>query len=78
MPAFDVVATRAEFPALPGEQDGDFCARRLLARLRTFERGGVLRAGLVHSATAAEVDRTLEALAHLAAGTPLGSRPFAR
>jgi hypothetical protein len=78
MPAFDVVATHAEFPALPGEQDGDLCARRLVARLRPLERGGVLRPGLVHPSTAAKVDRTVEALAHLAAGTSLGSRPFAR
>jgi len=58
--------------------DGDFYARGLIERLGTYESGGVLRLGLVHYSTPAEVDRTLEALAHLAAGTPVGSRPVAR
>ena len=58
--------------------DGDFYARGLIERLGTYEHGGVLRLGLVHYSTAAEVDRTLEALAHLAAGAPVGSRPLAR
>jgi len=58
--------------------DGDFYARGLIERLGTYEHGGVLRLGLVHYSTAAEVDRTLEALAHLAAGTPVGPRPVAR
>ena len=58
--------------------DGDFYARALIERLGTYERGGVLRLGLVHYSTAAEVDRTLEALAHLAAGAPVGSRPVAQ
>ena len=58
--------------------DGDFYARGLIERLGTYESGGVLRLGLVHYSTPAEVDRTLEALAHLAAGTPAGSRPVAR
>ena len=40
--------------------------------------GGVLRLGLVHYSTAAEVDRTLEALAAIAARMPVGSRPVAR
>jgi cysteine desulfurase family protein (TIGR01976 family) len=57
--------------------DGDFYARGLIERLGTYESGGVLRLGLVHYSTPAEVDRTLEALAHLAAGTPAGSRPVA-
>jgi selenocysteine lyase/cysteine desulfurase len=47
--------------------DGDFYARALIERLGTHEHGGVLRLGLVHYTTAAEVDRTLDALAHLAA-----------
>jgi selenocysteine lyase/cysteine desulfurase len=34
------------------------------------ESGGVLRMGLVHYNTSAEVDRTLEALARLAGGPP--------
>ena len=58
--------------------DGDFYARALIERLGTYERGGVLRLGLVHYATPAEVDRTLEAVADLAAGAPVGSRPSAR
>ncbi len=58
--------------------DGDFYARALIERLGLYERGGVLRLGLVHYSTAAEVDRTLEALAHLAAGAPAGSRSSAR
>jgi hypothetical protein len=78
MPAFDVAATHAQFPALSGEQDGDFYTRGRVAPLGTYEHAGVLRLGPVRSSTAAEVDRTLEALAQLAAGTPLGSRPLAR
>jgi len=58
--------------------DGDFYARGLIERLGTFERGGVLRLGLVHYSTAAEVDRALEALEHVAAGAPAASRPVAR
>jgi cysteine desulfurase family protein (TIGR01976 family) len=53
--------------------DGDFYARGLIERLGTHERGGVLRLGLVHYSTEAEVDRTLEALSRLAAGAPVGS-----
>jgi selenocysteine lyase/cysteine desulfurase len=57
--------------------NGDFYARALIERLGTYERGGVLRLGLVHYSTAAEVDRTLAALAHLAAGATAGSRSSA-
>ena len=42
--------------------DGDFYATGLIERLGKAETGGVLRLGLVHYNTAAEVDRTLEAL----------------
>ena len=42
--------------------DGDFYATGLIERLGKAEAGGVLRIGLVHYNTAAEVDRTLEAL----------------
>jgi selenocysteine lyase/cysteine desulfurase len=35
----------------------------------------VLRLGLVHYSTAGEVDRTLEALAAIAARVPVGSSP---
>jgi len=58
--------------------DGDFYARALIERLGRYERGGVLRLGLVHYSTVAEVDRTLEALADLAAGASVGQRPAAR
>ena len=46
--------------------DGDFYATGLIERLGKAEAGGVLRLGLVHYNTAAEVDRTLEALARVA------------
>jgi len=58
--------------------DGDFYARGLIERLRLDERGGVLRLGPVHYSTAAEVDRTLDALAKIASRVPAGSRPAAR
>ena len=45
--------------------DGDFYATGLIERLGKAEHGGVLRLGLVHYNTAAEVDRTLEALESL-------------
>jgi cysteine desulfurase family protein (TIGR01976 family) len=48
--------------------DGDFYATGLIERLGKAEVGGVLRFGLVHYNTAAEVDRTLEALERIAAG----------
>lgn len=46
--------------------DGDFYARALIERLGLAEAGGVLRAGLVHYNTAAEVDRFLDAVERLA------------
>jgi cysteine desulfurase family protein (TIGR01976 family) len=45
--------------------DGDFYATGLIERLGKAETGGVLRLGLVHYNTAAEVERTLDALAGL-------------
>jgi cysteine desulfurase family protein (TIGR01976 family) len=45
--------------------DGDFYATSLIERLGKADAGGVLRIGLVHYNTAAEVDRTLEALTDL-------------
>ena len=48
--------------------DGDFYATGLIERLGKAATGGVLRLGLVHYHTAAEVDRTLEALAGIATG----------
>ncbi len=58
--------------------DGDFYARGLIERLGLDERGGVLRLGLVHYSTEAEVDRTLEALATIAGRVAVGSLPVAR
>jgi cysteine desulfurase family protein (TIGR01976 family) len=46
--------------------DGDFFATGLIERLGKAESGGVLRLGLVHYNTAAEVDRTLDALDRIA------------
>jgi cysteine desulfurase family protein (TIGR01976 family) len=48
--------------------DGDFYARALVERLGLYESGGLLRLGIVHYNTAAEIDRTLEALEEIAAG----------
>jgi cysteine desulfurase family protein (TIGR01976 family) len=45
--------------------DGDFYATGLIERLGKAEAGGVLRLGLVHYNTAAEVDRLLEGLSEL-------------
>jgi cysteine desulfurase family protein (TIGR01976 family) len=47
--------------------DGDFYATGLIERLGKADVGGVLRLGLVHYNTAAEVDRTLDELARIAA-----------
>jgi cysteine desulfurase family protein (TIGR01976 family) len=46
--------------------DGDFYATGLIERLGKAGTGGVLRLGLVHYNTAAEVDRTIEALGRIA------------
>ena len=46
--------------------DGDFYAQRLVERLGLAESGGLLRLGIVHYTTAAEIDRLLEALERLA------------
>jgi selenocysteine lyase/cysteine desulfurase len=60
------VSPRAAAEALGREGifvwDGDFYATGLIERLGKAETGGVLRLGLVHYNTAAEVDRTLDAL----------------
>jgi cysteine desulfurase family protein (TIGR01976 family) len=48
--------------------DGDFYATGLIERLGRAADGGVLRLGLVHYNTAAEVDRALEAVEGLATG----------
>jgi cysteine desulfurase family protein (TIGR01976 family) len=69
--SIDGVHPRAAAEALGREGiftwDGDFYATGLIERLGKAESGGVLRLGLVHYNTAAEVDRTLEALARIAA-----------
>jgi cysteine desulfurase family protein (TIGR01976 family) len=48
--------------------DGDFYATGLIERLGKVDVGGVLRLGLVHYNTDAEVDRALEAVERLATG----------
>lgn len=62
----DACSPRAAAEAL-GRQaittwDGDFYAQALIERLGLFEAGGVLRIGISHYNTAAEVDRLLAAL----------------
>lgn len=47
--------------------DGDFYATGLIERLGLAERGGVVRIGLTHYNTRAEVDRLVDALARIAA-----------
>ncbi|MFL5721216.1 MAG: aminotransferase class V-fold PLP-dependent enzyme, partial [Chloroflexota bacterium] len=49
--------------------DGDFYATSLIERLGKAEAGGVLRLGLVHYNTQAEVDRTLGSLERIASGS---------
>jgi cysteine desulfurase family protein (TIGR01976 family) len=51
--------------------DGDFYATSLIEALGKAETGGVLRIGLVHYNTAAEVDRVVTAVEALATGTPV-------
>jgi cysteine desulfurase family protein (TIGR01976 family) len=46
--------------------DGDFYAQALIERLGLYESGGVLRLGIVHYTTEAEIDRTLDAIEHMA------------
>ena len=52
--------------------NGDFYATGLIERLGLLGSGGVVRIGLTHYNTAAEVDRVVDALARIAAGA---SRP---
>ena len=67
--SIDGVGPRAAAEALGRDGiyvwDGDFYATGLIERLGKAKTGGLLRLGLVHYNTAAEVDRTLEALARL-------------
>jgi cysteine desulfurase family protein (TIGR01976 family) len=69
----DGVAPRAAAEAL-GRQgiaawDGDFYATGLIERLGLATKGGVLRIGLTHYNTAAEVDRLLDLLGGIAGRT---------
>ncbi|HEY7130905.1 MAG TPA: cysteine desulfurase-like protein [Candidatus Limnocylindrales bacterium] len=48
--------------------DGDFYATGLIERLGLLDRGGVVRIGLTHYNTAAEVDRLVDALGRIGAG----------
>ncbi len=50
--------------------DGDFYATTLIEDLGLAPTGGVVRLGLIHYSTAAEVDRLLGTLAELASGAP--------
>jgi cysteine desulfurase family protein (TIGR01976 family) len=54
--------------------DGDFYATGLIERFGLAESGGVLRIGLTHYNTAAEIDRLLAALAAIAESAPAGAR----
>ena len=69
----DGIAPRAVAEALGDEGiavwDGDFYATGLIERLGLLDRGGVVRIGLTHYNTAAEVDRLLEALGRIATGS---------
>ena len=69
--SIDGVGPRAAAEALGREDifvwDGDFYATSLIERLGKAESGGILRLGLVHYNTAAEVDRTLGALERIVA-----------
>ena len=56
--------------------DGDFYATGLIERLGLAAHGGVVRIGLTHYNTAAEVDRLVAALGQIAAGARSG-RPAA-
>ncbi len=71
--SIDGVTPRAAAEALAGDGiyawDGDFYATGLIERLGKTEVGGVLRLGLVHYNTAAEVDRTLGSLGRIAGGS---------
>jgi cysteine desulfurase family protein (TIGR01976 family) len=53
--------------------DGDFYATGLIERLGLAETGGVVRIGLTHYNTTAEVDRLVQALTRIAAGAAVGA-----
>jgi selenocysteine lyase/cysteine desulfurase len=50
--------------------DGDFYATGLIERLGLLDQGGVVRIGLTHYNTVAEVDRLVDALARVATSVP--------
>ncbi|HET7029811.1 MAG TPA: cysteine desulfurase-like protein [Candidatus Limnocylindrales bacterium] len=70
----DGIAPRAVAEALGAEGiavwDGDFYATGLIERLGLLDGGGVVRIGLTHYNTAAEIDRLLDALERIAATAP--------
>lgn len=53
---------RAVLPAKVAIRDGDFYAARCIEALGLAERGGVIRASMVHYNTADEVERLIRAL----------------
>lgn len=53
--------------------DGDFYATGLIERLGLLDQGGVVRIGLTHYNTAAEVDRLVDALGRVASSARAGS-----
>jgi cysteine desulfurase family protein (TIGR01976 family) len=74
---FDGIAPAEVSAALGGEGiatwHGDFYATGLIERLGLAASGGVLRIGLTHYNTAAEVDRLLEALDAITSGRAVAS-----
>ncbi|GAC1662838.1 MAG: cysteine desulfurase-like protein [Candidatus Limnocylindrales bacterium] len=70
------IAPREVAEALGGEGiavwDGDFYATGLIERLGLAARGGLVRIGLTHYNTVAEVDRLVAALGQIAAGARSG------
>jgi cysteine desulfurase family protein (TIGR01976 family) len=78
----DGVAPRAVAEALGADGiavwDGDFYATGLIERLGLTDTGGVVRIGLTHYNTAAEVDRLVAALGRIAASAPGGAAGGAR
>jgi cysteine desulfurase family protein (TIGR01976 family) len=70
----DGLAPRAVAEALGADGiavwDGDFYATGLIERLGLLDRGGLVRIGLTHYNTAAEVDRLLDALERIVAAAP--------
>jgi len=76
------IAPRAVAEALADEGiavwDGDFYATGLIERLGLAETGGVVRIGLTHYNTVAEVDRLVEALARVATAARRAGEPGRR